>query len=246
MRVVKVGGSLREAEALMQALAQSADPLIVVHGGGPRIGAWLERLGFETRFHQGLRVTPPEQMEAVEQVLTQTGKVLASLLTRFGRKALGLSGRDAALLKARPKSAALGRVGEVTAVNTALLEALLKAGLTPVIAPIGMDEAGPLNINADTAAGAVAGAFGAPVVFLTNVPGVLADPTDPSSLYPELTRAEVDALIQQGVIAGGMIPKVKAALAALEAGAPWARIASGTPPHAARALEGTSGTRIVP
>ncbi|RIH87926.1 Acetylglutamate kinase [Meiothermus luteus] len=243
--LVKIGGSLREAGELLDELAGYPGPLILVHGGGPRIGDWLARMGFETRFHRGLRVTPPEQMELVEMVLTTLGKELAAGLSRRGRPAVALSGRDALMLQARVMDKALGRVGEVERVNVAPLQGVLQAGLTPLVAPIGLDEVGPLNINADTAAGAVAGALGLPAVFLTDVVGVLRDPKDPSSRFPVLSRGEAQALIDQGIIAGGMIPKVEAALNALAQGAPWAAVAQGGPGVLEGLLGGALGTRLV-
>jgi len=242
--VVKVGGSLGDAGKLLKALAEYPGPLVLVHGGGPQIGAALEALGFATRFVGGERVTPPEQLEAVEAVLTRLGKVLSDALFRLGRPAVGVSGRDAGLLRAEAK-AALGRVGRMTKVQTELLLHLLEAGYTPVVSPIAVDEAGALNVNADLAAAAVAGALSWPVVFFTDVVGVLKDPADPKTRYPELTRREAEALIERGTIAGGMIPKVKAAFAALEAGAPWAAIARGEEDALARILAGTAGTRLV-
>ncbi len=243
--VVKLGGSLGGAEALLEELARYPGPLLVVHGGGPRIGAFLERLGFETRFERGLRVTPPEQMEAVEMVLTLVGKELASGLSRRGRPALALSGRDAGLLEGRALGG-LGRVGEVVRVGKEGLWALLEGGWTPVLAPIALDEEGPLNVNADLAAGAVAGALGLPVLLLTDVEGVYLDPQDPKTRLPRLGQAEAEGLIREGVIRGGMIPKVEAALKALAQGAPWAVVAKGRPGILGEALRGEAGTRFFP
>ncbi|WP_038048686.1 acetylglutamate kinase [Thermus caliditerrae] len=241
--LVKVGGSLRGAEALLDELSGYPGPLVLVHGGGPEIGALLERLGFQSRFVGGLRVTPPEQMEAVEMSLCLTGKRLAEGLSRRGRRALALSGRDALTLRGRALPE-LGRVGEVVGVGVSLLLDLLEKGYTPLLAPIALDEEGPLNVNADTAAGAVAGALGWPAVFLTDVEGVLKDPKDPQTRFPRLTPQEVEALKAQGVVQGGMIPKVEAALRALEAGAPWAAIAKGERGVLARVLSGEAGTRF--
>jgi len=190
--LVKVGGSLRGAEALLEELAAYPGPLVLVHGGGPEIGEWLKRLGYESRFVGGLRVTPPEQLE----------------------------------------------VG--------LLLDLLEKGYTPLLAPIALDEEGPLNVNADTAAGAVAGALGWPAVFLTDVEGVYRNPKDPKTRFPRLTPKEVEALKEEGVIQGGMIPKVEAALAALRAGAPWAAVAKGERGVLRRLLSGEGGTLFSP
>lgn len=241
--LVKVGGSLKGAETLLDELAGYPGPLVLVHGGGPEIGALLERLGFQSRFVGGLRVTPKEQLEAVEMALYLTGKRLAEGLSRKGRKAIALSGRDALCLwgRALPE---LGRVGEVVRVETGLLLDLLEGGYTPLLAPIALDEEGPLNVNADTAAGAVAGALGWPAVFLTDVEGVYRDPQDPATRLSHLSPEAVAALKAQGVIQGGMIPKVEAALKALQAGAPWAAIAKGERGVLARVLSGEAGTRF--
>jgi acetylglutamate kinase len=243
--LVKIGGSLKEAGELLDEISTYPGPLVLVHGGGPRIAEWLNRMGFETHFHQGLRITPPEQMEVVEMVLTTLGKHLADGLSRRGRPSLALTGRDAGLLQARLLDPMLGRVGEVTQVNTGTLQKLLQAGLTPLVAPIGLDAQGPLNINADTAAGAIAGALHLPAIFLTDVVGVLRDPKDPLSRFPQLSQSQVQALIQEGTISGGMIPKVEAALNALRKGAPWATVARGGRGILQGVLEGTAGTRIV-
>ncbi|MFN4072211.1 MAG: acetylglutamate kinase [Thermus sp.] len=241
--LVKVGGSLRGAEALLEELSGYPGPLVLVHGGGPEIGAWLARLGWESRFEGGLRVTPPEHMEVVEMSLCLTGKRLAEGLSRRGRRALSLSGRDALCLRGRVLPH-LGRVGEVVGVEVGLLLDLLEKGYTPLLAPIALDEEGPLNVNADTAAGAVAGALGWPALFLTDVPGVLRDPKDPTTRFPHLTAEEVEDLKAQGILQGGMIPKVEAALGALRAGAPWAAIAQGERGVVAGVLQGERGTRF--
>jgi len=243
--LVKIGGSLKEADDLVEEISAYPGPLVLVHGGGPRIAEWLNRLGFETHFHQGLRITPPEQMEVVEMVLTTLGKHLADGLSKRGRPSVALTGRDAGLLEARLLDPMLGRVGEVTRVNTRVLQGLLQAGLTPLIAPIGLDAQDSLNINADIAAGAIAGALGLPAIFLTDVVGVLRDPKDPTSRLVQLNQSQVQALLQEGIISGGMIPKVEAALNAVQKGAPWATIARGGRDILRGVLEGRAGTRIL-
>ena len=217
---------------------------VVVHGGGPFIGAALAEAGLESHFVRGLRVTDTASLPLVERTLTLLGKELAQL---FGR-GVGLTGRDAALLVAEPFDAALGRVGRVTAVNRQLLVGLLDLGLLPVVACLAVDAYGEaLNVNADDAASAVARALGAPVVFLSNIPGVLDDPAEPESLITTLSEREIRARIEDGRIAGGMIPKVEAALTALSAGAPFAVIADGRKPEdLAATLAGARGTRVVP
>ncbi len=240
MWVIKVGGSLGGAAAILDELAAFPEPLVLVHGGGPQIGAFLERLGYETRFVRGERATPKEQVEAVEKVLTRLGKVLAFELSRRGRPAIALTGRDARLLVARAKPE-LGRVGRIEEVNPQPLKDLLAAGYTPVVAPIGVDEAGALNVNADRAAAAVAGALQAPLLFFTDVEAVRGATGERlAKLEPRTARA----LIEVGVIHGGMVPKVESALEALSLGAPAAIIAKGQKGVLAAAIKGETGTRF--
>ena len=217
---------------------------VVVHGGGPFIGHALDEAGLEHRFVRGLRVTTDQSIVLVERTLTLLGKELASQIGA----AIGLTGRDAGLLGAASFDPELGRVGRMTSVNAALLHALLAAGMTPVIGSLALDPDGrPLNINADDVAGAVAASLGAPVYFLTNVSGVLSDPSRPESVVRRLSRREAHEWIADGRISGGMIPKVEGALAALEGGAPAAIIADGESGAAVlSALRGESGTALVP
>ena len=234
----------RQAVAnVFAALAAAGEQPVIVHGGGPYIGAALEQAGIESTFIRGLRVTSPESMVIVERELTLLNKRLSQSVGN----AVGLTGRDAALIQAERFDADLGLVGRVTTVNTELIEKLLNAGVTPVLTCIAVDEAGDtLNVNADEVAGAVAGALQAPILFLSNVMGVLNDPNDKTSLLPKLSAAAIQERIADGRIAGGMIPKVEAALYALKRGAAYAVIASGETPEAvleAQRLEG--GTKIV-
>lgn len=248
--VIKYGGNamksleLRRAVAAEIAALRAEGLVVVVHGGGPVIERELAERGIPSEFVGGLRVTSGPAMAVVEAALTTLGKALAQELG----EAVGLTGRDAGLLRAEVQSPELGRVGRVTGVRAEVLRALLGAGLTPVVASVAVDASGEaLNVNADTAAGAVAGALGWGAVFLTDVDGVYRAYPDPTSLQPELSRAEAEAGIAQGWIAGGMIPKVRAALGALDRGAPFATIASGmTAGVLARALRGEAGTRLVP
>lgn len=248
--VIKYGGSAmtddaerREVMAALRRAAREGLEPVVVHGGGPFIEAELAAAGIEARFVRGLRVTTDESLPFIERALTLLGKRLAQELGG----AVGLTGRDAGLLLAEQAAAELGRVGRMVSVNARLLERLLATGTTPVIACLALDERGELlNVNADEVAGAVAGALDAPVVFLTNVPGVLDDPADPGSLLSVLGRADAEERIRDGRIAGGMIPKVEAALRALAGGAASAVIADGR--RAATvlaALHGQAGTRLV-
>ncbi len=244
--VIKYGGNAMTEPALRARVAREIARLpgaVVVHGGGPFIAAALKEAGLESRFVRGLRVTDEASLPIIERTLTQLGKVLAQELGQ----GVGLTGRDAGLLIAAPFSAALGLVGKVTTVNCELLTGLLGLELIPVVACLGVDVyGGALNVNADDAASAVAGALGAPVVFLSNIPGVLSDPGDPDSLMTTLSEGEIQARIRDGRISGGMIPKVEAALDALAAGAPFAVIADGRKPQDLRAtLAGTRGTRVV-
>ncbi|MEX2500777.1 MAG: acetylglutamate kinase [Trueperaceae bacterium] len=238
-------GALRRTTAsALGALRDSGVRLIVVHGGGPFIAAGLDDAGLESRFVRGLRVTDDAAITVVEQALTMLGKRLAQEIG----DAVGVTGRDGALLTAEVADAALGRVGRVTRVHADLLQRLLNAGVTPVLACLAIDADGaPLNVNADEVAGAVAAACRARVAFLTDVPGVLDDADDPGSLLRELTEAEARLRIQDGRIAGGMIPKVEAALDALARGAPSATILDGrTEGAVAKAVDGRTGTRLVP
>lgn len=248
--VVKYGGNamknleLRRAVAREIAALRATRDVVVVHGGGPVIERDLGRLGIESRFVRGLRVTTPEAMEVIEASLTALSKALAQDVGG----SVGLTGRDDRLLTAETFDAELGRVGRVTGVNTALIDALLREGIGPVIGCVAVDANGDaLNVNADWAAAAVAGALAAPIVFLTDVPGVMRDPRDPATLASNLTRAEAREWIDAGIISGGMIPKVEAALAALDAGAPAATIASGMNAGVLeRALAAHAGTTLTP
>ncbi|CAM3423235.1 acetylglutamate kinase [Deinococcus saxicola] len=248
--IIKYGGNAMKSPELRRALAAEIAALraeylpVVVHGGGPFIERELTARGLSSEFKDGLRVTPPELMDVVEMALCGLNKRLSQEV----RQAVGLMGRDSELLRAEILDPVLGRVGRVTGVNADLLRTLLGAGITPVLGCVAVGPDGEaLNINADTAAGAVAGALEEGIVFLTDVDGVYRAYPDPASLAPHLTRAEVEAGVAAGWIAGGMIPKVRAALDALERGAPFATIASGmTAGVLAAAVRGQAGTRITP
>lgn len=256
--VLKYGGGAMEAEGLKEAFAQDVALLwyvgirpVVVHGGGPQIGALLGRLGITSSFVQGMRVTDPETMEVVEMVLSKLNKDLVCLINRQGAKAVGLSGKDAWLIKAKKmtlKGTDLGLVGEVEEVNVELIEALQKEGFVPVIAPIGISEEGETyNINADTVAGAVASALRAEkLLLLTDVPGVYGPDKE---LIPTLSIRDAEVLIADGIIEGGMIPKVKCCIDALRMGVKKAHILDGRLPHALLLEVFTDkgiGTEIVP
>jgi acetylglutamate kinase len=232
--VVKLGGSTLGAHdtsladvALLQRLGVR---VVVVHGGGAAISDWLKRIGLEARFVRGLRVTDTPTLEVACMVLAgKVNKELVSQLLALGAPAVGLSGADGGLLRARLRDPELGFVGEVTAVHAAPLRALLDAGFLPVVAPLAVSDEGQLlNVNADTAAGDVARGLAAErVVFLTDVPGVVGGD---GRMLPRLTPSDVQALIASGVIHGGMIPKVEACLHALR-GVRAAQIADGRAAH---------------
>ena len=258
--VIKYGGNAMTEPALRKRVAADIAKLretrapVVVHGGGPFIGEALAKAHIVSTFVRGLRVTDDLSLPVIESVLTQLGKVLAQEIGG----AVGLTGRDAGLLVAEPldtpSDVALGHVGRVVEVNEEVLRRLLALPLTPVIACVAQTRGSGvlpavlpdiLNVNADSVAGAVAGALCAPVVFLSNIPGVLDRPEDPESLLGELSKREVETRIADGRIAGGMIPKVEAALEALDKGARFAVIADGRVPGTLeRALAGEAGTRV--
>lgn len=247
--IVKYGGNamksleLRRAVAAEIAALRGHMPVVVVHGGGPVIERELAARGIPSEFRGGLRVTSPEAMDVVEMALCQLNKQLAQDIGG----AVGLMGRDCQLLRAEPFDPELGRVGRVTGVNADLLRTLLGAGITPVVGCVAVGPDGDaLNINADTAAGAVAGALNEGIIFLTDVDGVYRDYPDPASRAKALSRAEVEEGIGAGWIAGGMIPKVRAALDALDRGAPHATIASGMVAGVlGAAARGEAGTVVI-
>jgi acetylglutamate kinase len=216
---------------------------IIVHGGGPEISRSMEKLGKESKFIKGLRVTDEETMEIIEMVLA--GKIsseIVSELIKHDTDAISLSGKDSRLIYAHKKPVSkiddeivdLGLVGEVDKINTELLEMFLEYDVTPVISPIGMDENGNgLNLNADTAAGEIAGALKAEkLIILTDVRGVLRDPSDPSTLIQKIRISEVPGLIEEGIISGGMIPKIETCVKAIESGVKSCHIIDGRVKHA--------------
>jgi acetylglutamate kinase len=208
---------------------------VVVHGGGPQIGELMDRLGKQAEFRDGLRVTDADTLDIVRMVLV--GKVnrdIVGAINVNGPLAVGLSGEDAGLITASAHPGALGFVGEVHTVNPTILERLLAQGLIPVVATIGTDESGQAyNINADTVAGAVAEVLGAAkLVYLTDVEGLRMDRDDPRTLVRMTTGDELEAMIAEGVIAGGMIPKVAACVRAVRSGVAQAHILDGRLPHA--------------
>jgi len=231
-RVIKIGGNEMNVAGFLEELAAqvagvvAAEPVVIVHGGGQEIATLQTRLGIEPLKVDGLRVTDAASLDVAEMVLSgRTNKQIVRALLATGLDAVGLSGVDGRLLTARKKehpTADLGLVGEIVAVRAHLLQRLLQVGITPVISPISLSNDGQTyNVNADEAATAIAAALGAEALdFVSNVPGVLAD----GELVTRLSPDETETLIADGVISGGMIPKVRAALDALARGVPQVRI----------------------
>jgi len=220
---------------------------VVVHGGGPEINAMLKKVGIESQFVRGLRVTDAQTMEIAQMVLL--GKLnteMVSLLNRFGGKGVGLSGKDAQLIIATKKpmqmansqgemeDVDLGCVGEIQSVTPDILNTLLGHGYIPVISPVASGENGETyNVNADTVAGKIAEALQADkLLLLTDVRGILRDITDPDSLISTISRGEVVTLVDQGILNGGMLPKVECAVLALEGGVGSVHILDGRLSHA--------------
>jgi acetylglutamate kinase len=240
--VIKYGGSAMEDPALAQLFAQDVVLMrsvgmrpVVVHGGGPQIGELMGRLGKKPEFREGLRVTDAETLEIARMVLV--GKVnrdIVASVNVHGALAVGLSGEDAGLITASARSPELGFVGDVEAVNASILERLLAEELIPVVATIGTDPQGQAyNINADTAAGAIAEALSAEkLVYLTNVEGLLKDVQDPGSVISSLAASELEAMLDSGALTEGMIPKAASCVRAVRRGVGRAHILDGRVPHA--------------
>lgn len=209
---------------------------IVIHGGGPEINSMLERVGIETRFVNGLRVTDRDTMEIVEMVLGgKVNKEIVVGINASGGKAIGISGKDGNLIQARPvdSTGVMGFTGEVTAINPQIIETVIENGYIPVISPIGTDDKHETyNINADWVAAAVAVAIKADkLVLLTDVPGLLENPQDYDSLISVLRVSDVPQYIENGTIAGGMIPKMQCCIEAVTGGVGRTHIIDGRLPH---------------
>ena len=210
--------------------------VVLVHGGGPEINHMLERIGKESKFVDGLRYTDSETMEIVQMVLTgKLNKEIVSRLLQKGGKAVGISGVDSGLLKAKKSEKDLGFVGDVTETNPEILLSLLDLGFIPVVSTVAIgeeNESAIYNINADTAAAKIAVALKAEkFVQLTNVPGILRNIEDSESLIKRIEKTAIGSMKATGVIAGGMIPKVDCCLTALEGGVPRTHIIDGRVPH---------------
>ncbi|MFM7272348.1 MAG: acetylglutamate kinase [Gammaproteobacteria bacterium] len=250
--VVKYGGNAMVDPALKESFARDIVLMklvgmnpVVVHGGGPQIGQLLGRLGIESRFVEGMRVTDTQTMDVVEMVLgASVNKEIVASINRHGGNAIGVTGKDGHLIEAsrlsvtrqsagmsEPEIIDIGQVGEVRRVNRSVLDMFLHSDFIPVVAPIGVDREGrSYNINADTVAGKIAEVLQAEkLMLLTNVPGLLdAD----GKVLTGLDSAEVDRLIAAGVVKGGMLPKIRCALEAVAGGVSSAHIIDGTVPHA--------------
>jgi acetylglutamate kinase len=242
--VIKYGGNALAGASEDDALALFAEDLVlmravgmrpvVVHGGGPQISDLMSRLGKVTEFRHGLRVTDAETVDIARMVLIgQVNPQLVSAINVHGPIAVGVSGEDAGMIKAHARDPELGFVGDVTSVNPTILESLLADGFIPVVATIGTDDQGQAyNINADTVAGAIAEALHAEkLVYLTDIEGLRRVVDDPGSLIRQTTADELDQLVADGVIAGGMIPKVDSCVRAVRSGVRRAHILDGRIPH---------------
>ena len=240
--VIKYGGNAMISEDLRRAVISDIILLnlvgvrvVVVHGGGPEIGAMLTKVGKQSRFVDGLRYTDEETMDIVQQVLCgKVNKNLVSIINNLGGRALGLCGLDGALFQAKKLDEKYGLVGKIVKVSPQVVEDALAAGYIPVISTValGIDNDTAYNINADTAAAELAVALGAEkLILLTDVRGVLRDPKDEKTLIPQIRLHEVPGLMASGVIGGGMIPKIQCCVDAVEHGVHRTHILDGRIPH---------------
>ena len=239
--VVKYGGNAMVNETLKHQVMEDVVllsligvKLVLVHGGGPEISETMQKLGKKAEFVDGLRVTDRETVDIVQMVLAGSiNKTLVNLLQMNGGKAMGISGMDGRLIEAKIKDERLGYVGDVVHVNIEPVTDLLEKGYIPVISTIGCDRDGnTYNINGDTAAAHIAGALGAErLIMLTDIAGILRDRNDPASLIPAITIDEARQLRADGVISGGMIPKVECCIDAIHRGVKNAIIMDGRIPH---------------
>ena len=242
--VVKYGGNALAGASEDDALELFAQDIVlmhtvgikcvVVHGGGPQINDMLRRLGIESKFHNGLRVTDDQTMDVVRMVLNgHVNPELVAAINVHGNLAVGVSGQDGRTLQTVPIDPALGAVGDVERVRPQLIEGLLAEGFIPVVSTIGADAEGRAhNVNADTAAGAIAEALGAEkIVYLTDVAGLRRDLEDPDSLVARVSLDELTSMIADGTVSGGMIPKVESCMRAVRGGVRSAHILDGRIPH---------------
>lgn len=240
--VAKYGGNAMTDPVLRKSVMQDilllqlmGVKIVLVHGGGPDINQMLDALHIESHFENGLRVTDKDTMEVVQMVLAgKVNKSLVADITALDGKAAGICGIDGNMIQVHTKSPALGYVGEIDKIDKTIIDDLLNGGFIPVISSVGVDENGqPHNINADTAAAKIAAALNVQcMVVMSNIDGVLMDKDDPTTLIKELTLAETDALMEKGIIAGGMIPKVECCTNAVKEGVGKVFIINGEIPHA--------------
>ena len=241
--VVKYGGNAMINEELKEAvindivlLSLVGVKVVVVHGGGPEINAMFERVGKESKFVNGLRYTDDDSMDLVQMVLAgKLNKEIVSIINKAGGRAIGLCGIDGGLFKAEKLTEDgfdYGRVGEITEVDTSVVNDALSCGFIPVISTVAQGEDGSYNINADTAAAKLASALGAEkVMLLTDIAGLMMDPKDPTTLIRDINVSEIPRLQRDGVISGGMIPKIDCCVEAVRQGVKQANILDGRVPH---------------
>ncbi len=240
--VVKYGGNAMIDETLKQQVMEDIALLwligvkvVLVHGGGPEISDMMKKLGKKPEFVDGLRVTDKETVDIVQMVLAgKVNKSLVTLLQMKGGHAVGLSGMDGGIIEARIKDERLGYVGEITKIRTRPITDLLEKNYIPVVSTVASDHQGNVyNINGDTAAAYIAGALGAArLIMMTDVAGILRDKDDPSTLITGITVPEARKLYEEGIISGGMIPKVDCCIEAINAGVKTVTIMDGRIPHA--------------
>ena len=239
--VIKYGGNAMINEDLKNAvmgdialLSLIGVKVVLVHGGGPEINDTLAKIGKKSEWVDGLRVTDKETVDVVQMVLAgKVNKSLVALLGRLGSKAVGLCGADGQLIKAKVKDERLGYVGEITEINTDVISDLLSMGYVPVVSTTGVDDDGNVyNINADTAAAKIAGELCAEsMISMTDIDGILRDKNDPSTLIPKIYVSEISELVNEGIIKGGMIPKVDCCREAIRRGVKKVFIIDGRVPH---------------
>ena len=240
--VIKYGGNAMIDESLKEQVMEDIALLwligvkvVLVHGGGPEISDLMKKLGKKAKFVDGLRVTDKETIDIVQMVLAgKVNKSLVTLLQMKGGHSVGLSGMDGGMIEATVKDERLGYVGNITKVRTRPITDLLEKNYIPVISTVAIDHAGnTYNINGDTAAARIAGALNAErLIMMTDVPGILTDRNDSTTLIPEITIAEAHKLYEEGVISGGMIPKVDCCIEAIHEGVKNVTIMDGRVPHA--------------
>ena len=239
--VVKYGGNAMINETLKQQVMEDivllwliGVKIVLIHGGGPEISELMKKVGKESVFIDGLRVTDKESMDIVQMVLAgKVNKTLVNLLEMKGGKAVGISGIDGRIIESKTKNEKLGFVGEITKINPKTIEDLLENGYIPVISTIGCDGNGnTYNINGDTAAAHIAGALNAErLIMMTDIDGILKNKDDPSTLIHEITLDETQTLYSEGIISGGMIPKVECCVEAIHKGVKNVVIMDGRVPH---------------